>query len=82
MDSPPNLANVTVGPRIEDLSPDDLDAALAADLAAVRNAALEDVPVARDTGDMFRLEMTRADERPARAVGGARRSTGWWASRR
>ena len=64
VDSPPNLANVTVAPRIEDLSPDDLDATLAADLAAVRNAALEDVPVARDTGDMLRLEMTRADERP------------------
>ena len=64
LDSPPNLANVTVALRIEPLSPDELDLTLAQELAAVGNAALEDVPVARDTGETFLLDVTRHDEKP------------------
>jgi GNAT superfamily N-acetyltransferase len=62
-----NLANVTVGPRLECLAPDELDPAVAPDLAGVHNAALEDVPVARSTAQMFHQDLTRGDE-PASAL--------------
>ena len=55
---------MTLRLHIEVLAPTDLGLRLAADLAAVRDAALADVPIARQTGQMFRLDVTRSDEAP------------------
>lgn len=51
--------------NIRPVAPDEINLALAADLAAVRNAGLAEVTVPDHTGESFLMELTRSDEPPS-----------------